>query len=251
VAVGFGGKTGIGVALGGAISIAGLTTFFRATVDGLDKLNDLSDATGATIENLSALEDIAGRTGTSVDTVGDALVKMNQNLGKGGAALQSLGLDVSQLDGLTTDQKFIKIADAIGKIQDPAKRTAAAMEMLGKGGVNLINTSVEGAGGIRMLMQEAADLGITLNEVDAEKFAQVNDSFDLIEKSIKGAAQTMLIEFAPAIDAIAKKAVNLGKAFNSWLKNNRPVHYQFYIEHRNKIEQPDWVAIKTMVEGMK
>ena len=57
------------VAAGGAItaafSVSVITRWVSATVDGLDALNDLSDATGASVENLSALESIAGRTGTS------------------------------------------------------------------------------------------------------------------------------------------------------------------------------------------
>ena len=40
------------------ISVVGIAQFVRSTVNGVDALNDLSDATGASIENISALEDI-------------------------------------------------------------------------------------------------------------------------------------------------------------------------------------------------
>jgi hypothetical protein len=51
------------------------------TVNGLDALNDLSDATGASVENLSALEDIALRTGTSLETwQAMRSIKMNKAL---------------------------------------------------------------------------------------------------------------------------------------------------------------------------
>ena len=42
------------------------------------------------------------------------------------------------------------------------------------------------------------------------------------------------------------------RSFNdTWLKANRPVQHQFFWDHAYKIEQPDWAAIKAMVEGMK
>ncbi len=94
---------GVGAALGGAISVAGITQFLRATVDGVDALNDLSDATGASIENISALEDIAARTGTSMDAVGGALVKFNKVLSDAdpnspmARALQAVGLNATEL----------------------------------------------------------------------------------------------------------------------------------------------------------
>jgi hypothetical protein len=59
------------------IGVGGLVAFTRSTIDSLDALNDLKDATGASIENISALEDVAVRTGTSLDTVATSLVKFN------------------------------------------------------------------------------------------------------------------------------------------------------------------------------
>ena len=73
----FGGvASGIAAVLGGV----SLTAYFRQVVDGIDRLNDLRDATGASIGNLSALEDVAARTGTCFETVQAALVKFNQAL---------------------------------------------------------------------------------------------------------------------------------------------------------------------------
>ena len=67
-------------ALGLGVSVAGILTMSKSVLDGLDALNDWKDATGASIENLSALEGVARRTGTSMDTVGQAVLKLNQGL---------------------------------------------------------------------------------------------------------------------------------------------------------------------------
>ena len=78
-----GGLVAGGLAVVG-LSVAGLFDKFKSAIDGLDRLNDLRDATGASIENLSALEDVAARTGTSMDTVSTAVIKFNKVLSVNG-----------------------------------------------------------------------------------------------------------------------------------------------------------------------
>ena len=77
----FDGLKGIGAglasSLAAAFSISAITLFIGTTIDGVDALNDLKDATGASIENLSALEDVAARNGTTFDTVGNCATKFN------------------------------------------------------------------------------------------------------------------------------------------------------------------------------
>ena len=73
---------GVGGALGAAFSVQGLTQLFRATIDGVDALNDLADATGSSIENLSGLEDVALRSGNSIESASNAVVKLNKALGE-------------------------------------------------------------------------------------------------------------------------------------------------------------------------
>jgi hypothetical protein len=55
----------IGPQLAAAFTVGAITEFINRTIEGVDALNDLKDATGASIENLSALEDVAARSGTS------------------------------------------------------------------------------------------------------------------------------------------------------------------------------------------
>ena len=52
---------GLGVVLGSAFAGVSLTSFLRSTLEGIDRLNDIKDASGSSIESISALEDIAAR----------------------------------------------------------------------------------------------------------------------------------------------------------------------------------------------
>ena len=130
--------TRIAPALAGAFSVTVIGSFVKRTIDGIDALNDLSDATGSSIENLSALEDIAVRTGTSIETVGAAVVKMNQALGnsKPGSdvakALNAIGLEAKAHKQLDPAEALRQIAVALAKFADDGNKARLVQELFGK-----------------------------------------------------------------------------------------------------------------------
>lgn len=128
----------VGAALAGAFSVAGLAAFFKTTVDGLDALNDIADATGATIENISALEDVAARTGTQVETVSGALLKLNKVLSEAkpgsdaAKALESIGLNAEALRREDPAEALRQVAEALAGYANDGEKARLVQELFGK-----------------------------------------------------------------------------------------------------------------------
>jgi len=128
----------LGGLLGGVFAVKEMAAFFQATVDGLDKLNDLRDATGASIENISALEDVALRTGSSFDTVSSALVKLNSFLketkpgSQQAEILKQIGLSAEELKRLDPAEALLKVATALSAFADDGNKARIVSELLGK-----------------------------------------------------------------------------------------------------------------------
>ena len=120
------------------IGVGGLIAFTRSTVDALDALNDVKDATGATIENISALEDVAGRTGTTLDVVTGSLIKLNQTLSAAkegspqAAALQAIGLSAEELRRLDPAEALRQVAVALSGFADDGDKARLSQELFGK-----------------------------------------------------------------------------------------------------------------------
>jgi hypothetical protein len=120
------------------IGVGGLVAFTRSTVDALDALNDVKDATGASIENISALEDVALRTGTTLDTVTGSLIKLNQTLSAAkegspqAAALQAIGLSAEELRRLDPAEALRRIAVALAGFADDGDKARLTQELFGK-----------------------------------------------------------------------------------------------------------------------
>jgi hypothetical protein len=129
---------GVGAAIAAAFSTTVLVQFARATVNGLDALNDLSDATGASIENLSALEDIAARTGTTFDTVGSALVRFNAELAgatqgsQTAEILRRIGLSAEELRQQDPAEALRRTAVALAEFADDGDKARAVQALFGK-----------------------------------------------------------------------------------------------------------------------
>jgi len=182
----------VGVAFGAMIPttlIAGFQQFFRSTVDGLDKLNDLADATGASVENLSALEDIAIRTGTSVDVMGDALVKMNKALAdaKPGSdqaeAFKALGLSVAELKRLDPVEAFQRLAIALSGYANDGNKARLVQELFGK--------SLREVAPLLKDAAEAGKLNATVTKEQAEQAEKYNKSVFALQKNLTDLARTV------------------------------------------------------------
>lgn len=130
-------KTSI-VGLAGAFTAGFLVDFVKRSIDSVDALNDIRDATGASIENISALEDIAARTGTTMDTVTTALVKFNGVLkdAKPGSvsekAIKALNLDLEELKRLDPAEALLKTATAFATFADDGNKARIMQELFGK-----------------------------------------------------------------------------------------------------------------------
>jgi hypothetical protein len=181
--------TALGATLAGALGAAGITALFRATVDGLDKLNDLSDATGASVENLSALEDIALRTGASMDVAGDAIVKMNKALADAkpgsdaAAAFEALNLSVEELKRLDPVEAFQKLAVSLGNFANDGNKARIVQELFGK--------SLKEVAPLLKDVAEAGRLQATVTTEQAQAAETFNKQIFALQKNAVDLARTI------------------------------------------------------------
>jgi hypothetical protein len=232
---------GVGSALAGAFSVSVITQFVRATVDGIDKLNDLADATGASVENISALEDIAARTGTTIDTVGSALVKLNQGLNdtnpdSGTAlALKQIGLSAAELRKLDPAEALRQIAVAMsGYAAGGANKARLVQELFGK--------SVKEVGPLLKDLAEAGQLNATVTAQQAREAEKFNQQLSAFNKNVTDAARSIIGSLLPAINQLfdAGKSGRLMEALGAipsgYLKGGLPGAFEAYRKTLQGIE---------------
>ncbi|MCZ2292180.1 MAG: hypothetical protein LC125_09575 [Burkholderiales bacterium] len=193
----------VGPALAASLSVAGIAAFVKETAAGIDALNDLSDATGASVENLSALEDAAARTGTQMDTVGAALIKLNQQLAntdpKSGAsqALTAIGLSAEELRRLDPAEALLQVAQALQGYADDGNKARLVQELFGK--------SVKEVAPLLKDLAESGKLNATVTKEQAEEVDRFNKNLAQLGKTATDVARDISGPLITAINNLLER----------------------------------------------
>jgi len=114
----------------------------RKTLDQVDALGDMSAQTGIAVADLMKMQRAYEDGGRAANMAGADIAKMQKNLvtaaNGGNDPFAQLGLSAKELLTINPASQFSKIGAAIMAIENPAQRTAAAMEIFGKGGRGLL-----------------------------------------------------------------------------------------------------------------
>lgn len=149
------------------------------------------------IADMQGLEYAAEQMGSSGESLTRSLTRMIANIGdvaKGiGEAkdsFEALGLNANELINLSADKSFIKIADAIKKVENKTLAASYAYEIFGRKGIELINTLNLGSEGISKFKKEAEDLGAIMSESVSENIAEAKGEIDKFTAAQRGFEQS-------------------------------------------------------------
>lgn len=189
-----------------------LISMGQAQAQVIDRQSKLAARLGFTDSQLASLSLAGELAGVSMEEVGAAATKMNITLGKAAAGsstatkgFANLGLSVDQLTGMSPDQQFATIAQAISEIPSEAGQAAAAVAVFGKSGANLLPLFQGGAAGIASAADQAQRLGMALTTAQADDVEAMNDAITLAGRAITGVVQQVTSYLAPSIKEIADR----------------------------------------------
>ena len=197
-------------------SVRSLVSFGQAQAEVIDNASKLAARLGMTYGEFAGLSLAADLAGVSMDTIGKASQKAEIAFARAAAgsatataAFAGLGLSVEQLNGMSAADRFDAIASAIAALPTEAQRAAAAVQIFGKSGSELLPLFAGGAEGIAAARAEAERLGLTLTNAQGQNVEAMNDSFTMVAKSIQGVVQQVVAYLAPAITAISEQFTTL------------------------------------------
>ena len=218
-----GGLAGIGVGVAGPLIAAGI-----AFADFGSEARDGAAKVGISTEAFTELKFVAEQSGTSIDTLSGGLKLMEKHLAEAASGsfeankdLADLGLTIHDLQGLSPDKQFEKLADGIARIQDPSIRTATAMKLFGKSGVELIPVLQEGSKGITDLRNKARELGLSMSGEDAAAAGDLGDNWDALKATGQGLFVLIGSTLAPTFSELIAYLTGLAVGTREWIANNR------------------------------
>ena len=204
---------GIMQALGQFLTLQGVIRAVTFAAEGMrdalqlgDDLVDLNAQTGIAIDKLMELQLAFDLNGMKAEQLQPVIAKLQRSIadaasGSDEAALKfaRMGISITDIQGLTADEQIMKVGEAIEKIENPAARSAAAMDIFGKMGAKLL--AVFAAGGMDEVRKILGNQSALLLQ-NAGVFGRASDLLGLAGNKMRGffvgiASQTMpqLMEF--------------------------------------------------------
>ncbi|GIK75879.1 MAG: hypothetical protein BroJett021_48670 [Chloroflexota bacterium] len=194
---------GLLAGLGVSLTLGAFAALVKGAIDSADELNKLSQKIGISVEALSTLQFAAQLSDVGLDTLKTGLKGLSANLtearsglGEGAALFQALGISVEESAGnlKSSDTILLEIADRFASFEDGATKTALAVKLFGKSGMDMIPFLNQGSSGIRALMQEAERLGLKLSTGTAQAAEAFNDNLTALKASSSGLGITLATE---------------------------------------------------------
>jgi hypothetical protein len=178
----------------------GILGFTKGLLDSANQLKDMSNALEINTGRLMEMGVAASASGSSFEGLTTMIGKLEANIGlaidgngKMQQSLKSVGIGIKEINTLTPDQIFDKIALAVADINDPMVRAAKATELFGKSG-KFFNWA-DYNGSIKQLRGTMSDLGKA-----QEKAAAISERLNLFLTLVKAQFLAML---SPIMNLIA------------------------------------------------
>ncbi len=200
------------VARGAAMAAAAVAAMGFALSKQTEKIDNVAKTArklGTTVSTLQELQYAAELTGVSATTMDMAMQRLTRRVseaaggfGEAKGALRELGLNAADLEKMPLDKQMEALADAFEGVDSQADKVRLSMKLFDSEGVALVNTLGAGSQGLRDMAQEARDLGITLTDLEAARFEDMNDAITKMKFAGSAAATTFTSELLPAIEGI-------------------------------------------------
>ncbi len=189
--------TGLG-AIGIGIGVTALMGQMQKLVDEFGRLKDAADQLGMNTTAFQILRDAAGETGVGVEAFTTAMGRLQRAAAEAAdgtkeavEAFNRLGVRVRDTNGQVrpTADLLLEVADAIARIENPARQTQAAIDIFGRSGAQLLPFLKQGSDGLREFAASAK--GIASPET-IRAFDDFGDAFDKMMRTIGTAAADVL-----------------------------------------------------------
>jgi hypothetical protein len=197
-----------------AAAISGVTAVIassvKATIQHRDAIGKMSKATGIAVETLSAMEFVAERSGSSLASFTTGYRRLVTNMEDSTRGLkeaqrnfEGLGIRVTDTNGNLRDgmSVFLEVAEKMKGLQNEAERSALAIKLFGRSGLDLVPMMKEGASGIQALISEAERLGIVFSKEAAEQAEDAADAITNYTSAIRGLKEQLASRLLPELTA--------------------------------------------------
>ncbi len=195
------------------LGLAGFGMAVQEAVDLGSRMSDLSKRLGTSTEFLSRLSYASQQVGIDFESAARGVGLLGKNAseaargtGKAQTAFKALGLDARQFAQLSIEDQFLTVSEALSRVQNAGDRAALAMQLFGRGGIELLQITNDGAAGLGALFEQADKVGATMSGETAASLDAAGDAMGNLATAAGNLGAAFVGSLAPGLTAIANVA---------------------------------------------
>ena len=243
------GALSVAVIKKGVDSVISLANEVSAAGDRIDKQ---SQALGLSRKAFQEWDYILGQNGASIDSLGVSMKTLNSlvlNAGEGSKeakdAFAKLGLGIHELDGLNMEQQFEAVVRAFQRMPAGAKKSALAVQMFGRNGMELLPLLNQADTSIDELRQRAEELGLIMSDDAVDASVVYGDSLDDLKKTFTAFKYSIGSQVLPVLTTGIQKITNYaGKLHTAYRDNGLAGVWNTLVSDVKNIKWPSWEDVK-------
>lgn len=207
---------GVAVALGAVYTVKRVLEFGEAMGEAAENIEKMSQRLGMTAAEAQRWNAVGVQVHMSNQQMSSGFTRLERSMymaANGGkqqsAAFKQLGIDVMSLKSPT--DAVIAISEKFKDMPDGPKKTALAMQLMGRAGAQMIPVLNEGKDGLKEMMQVADDTGSVMSDKLVGAGLAVDEQFDQMHLATQGLKNVLFEALAPAIHAVVSGLVEMMK----------------------------------------
>jgi len=209
---------GVGIAIGAAMAAigtaavaAGKKMYDMATdsAEAGDRVDKASQKLGLSAKAYQEWDYVLSQNGASIDSLGAGMKTLQKTMSgltedgdKSSEAFKKIGINFDEIKGKSPEEAFDLTVKALQKMPQGAEKTAAAMKLLGKQGMELMPLLNQTAGETDALKQRANDLGMVMSEDVVSASVKFTDSLDTLKRTFAGVKNSIGSQLLPGLTQI-------------------------------------------------
>ncbi len=194
------------------VAATAIGRFVGDVINAGGELHDMAQRTRVSVETLQVWRAIATDAGVDAGSLEGVFRKLNKSMAAAGRgsklqaeSFKELGVSVENVDGSLRpiEDVLIDTGSALAKMDDDAKATAIATQLLGPAGMGLVPAFNKGADAVRKLSAEMKE-NVSLNAEEAARLDDVGDALARGQKKWTALKTRAIVTLLPVLEAVAR-----------------------------------------------
>ena len=189
-----------------------------------DRIDKQSQVLGMSRKAYQEWDYILGQNGVSIDSMSTAMKTLNSNIlsaadgtEESANAFEQLGLFINDIIDLNPEDQFEAVVRALQKMPAGAQKSALAVKIFGKAGLDLLPLLNSDSASIDELKKRAQELGIIMSDDAVDASVAYGDALDDLKRAFTGIKNAVGVTLLPALTrAVNRIATFAGKLSNAF-----------------------------------